>query len=131
MFKDNRFSASADSSDDFDQIIIVKASDFGKILFSDDHPYYLQTIYIENNIKLFRNSQYYFELRKKSKLFSIGLNSSKLSGNVRFAIYTHLDQEMLQATAEDPADVFKKVDAAARKKQKLASKVLWFPKTGG
>jgi len=38
---------------------------------------------------------------------------------------------MLQATAEDPADVFKKVDAAARKKQKLASKVLWFPKTGG
>ena len=131
MFKDNRFSASADSSDDFDQIVIVKASDYGKILFSDDHPYYLQTIYIENNIKLFRNSQYYFELRKKSKLFSIGLNSSKLSGNVRFAIYTHLDQEMLQAPAEDPADVFKKVDAAARKKQKLASKVLWFPKTGG
>ena len=47
-------------------------------------------------------------------------------------IYTHLDQEMMQATAEDLADVFKKVDTAARKKQlqKLASKVLWLPKTG-
>jgi len=93
----------------------------------------LQTIYIENNFKLFRNSQYYFELWKKSKLFSIGLNSSKLSGDVRFAIYTRLNQEMMQATAEDPADVFKTVDAAARKKQmqKPASKVLWLPRTGG
>ena len=46
--------------------------------------------------------------------------------------YTHLDQEMMQATADDLADVFKKVDTAARKKQmqRLASKVLWFPKTG-
>lgn len=52
---------------------------------------------------------------------------------MRFAIYTHLNQEMMQATAEDPADVFKTVDAAARKKQmqKPASKVLWLPKTGG
>ena len=47
-------------------------------------------------------------------------------------IYTHLDQEMMQAMAEDLADVFKKVDASARKKQmqRPASKVLWFPKTG-
>lgn len=47
-------------------------------------------------------------------------------------IYTHLDQEMMQATADDLADVFKKVDTAARKKQmqSSASKVLWFPKTG-
>ena len=47
-------------------------------------------------------------------------------------IYTHLDQEMMQATAEDLADVFKKVDTVARKGrwQKPASKVLWFPKTG-
>ena len=29
----------------------------------------------------------------------------------------HLNQEMMQATAEDLADVFKKVDTAARKKQ--------------
>ena len=69
---------------------------------------------------------------EKSKLFSIGLNSSKLSGDVRFAIYTHLNQEMMQATAEDPADVFKTVDAAARKKQmqRPASRVIRFPKTG-
>lgn len=47
-------------------------------------------------------------------------------------IYTHLDQEMMQATAEDLADVFQKVDTASRKKQmqRPASKVLWFPKTG-
>ena len=47
-------------------------------------------------------------------------------------IYTHLDQEMMQATAEDLADVFKKVDTAASKRQMQgpASKVLWFPKTG-
>ena len=45
-------------------------------------------------------------------------------------IYTHLDQEMMQATAEDLADVFKKVDASAQKKQmqRPASKVFWFPK---
>ena len=30
-------------------------------------------------------------------------------------IYTHLEQEMMQATAEDLADVFQKVDTAARK----------------
>ena len=47
-------------------------------------------------------------------------------------IYTHLDQEMMQATAEDLADVFKKVDTAARKgrwqkPQRVASNVtnLW------
>ena len=47
-------------------------------------------------------------------------------------IYTHLDQEMMQATAEDRADVFKKVDTAARKKQlqRPASRVIRFPKTG-
>ena len=47
-------------------------------------------------------------------------------------IYSHLDQEMMQATAEDLADEFKKVDTAARKKQmqRPASKALWFPKTG-
>ena len=42
------------------------------------------------------------------------------------------NQEMMQATAEDPADVFKKVDAAARKNQmqRSASRVIRFPKTG-
>ena len=41
-------------------------------------------------------------------------------------IFTHLDQEMMQATADDLADVFKKVNTAARKKQmqSSASKVL-------
>ena len=47
-------------------------------------------------------------------------------------IYTHLDQEMLRATADDMADVFKKVTTAARKNQMQtpASRVIRFPKTG-
>ncbi len=47
-------------------------------------------------------------------------------------MYTHLDQKMLRATADDMADVLKKVTTAARKNrmQRPASKVLWFPKTG-
>ena len=63
------------------------------------------------------------------------LKAMKIMGHNEYQttadIYTHLDQEMMQATAEDLADVFKKVDTAARKKmQRPASKVLWFPKTG-
>ena len=64
------------------------------------------------------------------------LQTMKIVGHSEYQttadIYTHLDQEMMQATAEDLADVFKKVDTAARKKQlqRPASKVLWFPKTG-
>ena len=48
------------------------------------------------------------------------------------SLYTHLDQEMMQATAEDLADVFKKVDTAARKGrwQKPRGNMLFFPKTG-
>ena len=58
----------------------------------------------------------------------VGLNEYQTTAD----IYTHLDQEMMQATAEDLADVFKKVDTAARKKQmqKPASRVIRFPKTG-
>ncbi len=54
-------------------------------------------------------------------------------------IYTHLDQEMLQATADDDmADVFRKVDTAARKsryqpkaQELLASNIIQFPHVGG
>ena len=55
---------------------------------------------------------------------------------MRFAIYTHLDQEMMQATAEDLADVFKTVDTAARKSrwQKMRrlpdSVIIQFPAVG-
>ena len=47
-------------------------------------------------------------------------------------IYTHLDQEMLRATADDMADVFKKVTTAARKNQvrRSASRVIRLPKAG-
>ena len=47
-------------------------------------------------------------------------------------IYTHLDQEMMQATAEDLVDVFKKVDVAAKKGrwQKPRGNMLFFPQTG-
>ena len=51
-------------------------------------------------------------------------------------IYTHLDQEMLRATADDMADVFKKVNTAARKsryekpQKVLAARVIQFPKAG-
>ena len=51
-------------------------------------------------------------------------------------IYTHLDQEMLRATAEDLADVFKTVDTAARKSkwQKMQrlpdSVIIQFPAVG-
>ena len=51
-------------------------------------------------------------------------------------IYTHLDQEMLQATAEDLEDVFKTVDTAARKNrwQKMRrlpdSVIIQFPVVG-
>ena len=50
--------------------------------------------------------------------------------------YTHLDQEMMQATAEDLADVFQKVDTAARKSrwQKMRrlpdSVIIQFPAVG-
>ena len=47
-------------------------------------------------------------------------------------IYTHLDQEMMQATADDLADIFKKVDTAARKSrlQKPRGNMLFFSQTG-
>jgi len=47
------------------------------------------------------------------------LKALKIMGHSEYQttadIYTHLDQEMMQATAEDLADVFKTVDTAARK----------------
>ena len=47
-------------------------------------------------------------------------------------IYTHLDQEMMRATAEDMAGVFKAVNTSARKGrwQKPKSNIIWFPETG-
>lgn len=51
-------------------------------------------------------------------------------------IYTHLDQEKLRATADDMADVFKKVNTVTRKSQYekpqkvLAARVIQFPKAG-
>ncbi len=47
-------------------------------------------------------------------------------------IYTHLDQEMLRATADDMAEVFKTVTTAARKNQiqRPSNRVIRFPKTG-
>ena len=47
-------------------------------------------------------------------------------------IYTHLDKEMLRATAADMAGVFKKVNTAARKGrwQKPRGNMLFFPQTG-
>ena len=47
-------------------------------------------------------------------------------------IYTHLDQEMLRATVDDMADVFKKVTTAARKSliQRPSNRVIRFPRTG-
>jgi len=47
-------------------------------------------------------------------------------------MYTHLDQKMLRATADDMADVLKKGTTAARKNrmQRPASRVIRFPRTG-
>ncbi len=82
---------------------------------------------------------HYFRHNFVTMLYRAGvdpLKAMKIVGHNEYQttadIYTHLDQEMMQATAEDLADVFKKVDTAARKKQlqRPASKVLWFPKTG-
>ncbi len=53
-------------------------------------------------------------------------------------IYTHLDKEMLRATAADMAGVFKKVNTAARQsryqpkaQELLASNIIQFPHVGG
>ena len=65
---------------------------------------------------------HYFRHNFATMLFRAGvdlLKAMKILGHNEYQttadIYTHLDQEMMQATAEDLADVFKKVDTAARK----------------
>ena len=82
---------------------------------------------------------HYFRHNFVTMLYRAGvdpLKAMKIVGHNEYQttadIYTHLDQEMMQATAEDLADVFKKVDTAARKSrlQRPASRVVRFPKTG-
>ena len=82
---------------------------------------------------------HYFRHNFVTMLYRAGvdpLKAMKIVGHNEYQttadIYTHLDQEMMQATAEDLADVFKKVDTAARKSrlQRPTSRVIRFPKTG-
>lgn len=65
---------------------------------------------------------HYFRHNFVTMLYRAGvdpLKAMKIVGHNEYQttadIYTHLDQEMMQATADDLADVFKKVDTAARK----------------
>jgi len=82
---------------------------------------------------------HYFRHNFITMLYRAGvdpLKAMKIVGHSEYQttadIYTHLDHEMLKATADDLADVFKKVDTAARKSrlQKPASRVIRFPRTG-
>ena len=70
------------------------------------------------------------------------LKAMKIAGHTEYQttadIYTHLDHEMLRATADDMANVFKTVNTAARQSrykqpaQKiLAGKVIQFPRVDG
>ena len=67
-------------------------------------------------------TSHYFRHNFITMLYRAGvdpLKAMKIVGHSEYQttadIYTHLDQEMMQATAEDLADVFQKVDTAARK----------------
>ena len=86
---------------------------------------------------------HYFRHNFITMLYRAGvdpLKAMKIVGHSEYQttadIYTHLDQEMLQATAEDLADVFKTVDTAARKSrwQKMRrlpdSVIIQFPAVG-
>lgn len=82
---------------------------------------------------------HYFRHNFVTMLYRTGvdpLKAMKIVGHNEYQttadIYTHLDQEMMQATAEDLADAFKKVYTSARKSQmqKPTNRLLWFPKTG-
>jgi len=83
---------------------------------------------------------HYFRHNFVTMLYRAGVNplkAMKIVGHNEYQttadIYTHLDQEMMQATAEDLADMFKKVDTSARKERwqkPKAGQVIWFPKTG-
>ena len=82
---------------------------------------------------------HYFRHNFVTMLYRAGvdpLKAMKIVGHSDYQttadIYTHLDQEMLRATADDMADVFKKVTTSARKNQmqRPASRVIRFPKTG-
>ena len=82
---------------------------------------------------------HYFRHNFVTMLYRAGvdpLKAMKIVGHSDYQttadIYTHLDQEMLRATADDMADVFKKVTKAARKNQlqRPSSRVIRFPKTG-
>ena len=86
---------------------------------------------------------HYFRHNFVTMLYRAGvdtLKAMKIVGHNEYQttadIYTHLDQEMLRATADDMADVFKKVNAAARKsryekpQKVLAARVIQFPKAG-
>ena len=79
------------------------------------------------------------------KIYRAGVNplkAMKIAGYTEYQttadIYTHLDHEMLRATADDMANVFKTVNTAARQSrykqpaQKiLAGKVIQFPRVDG
>ena len=64
------------------------------------------------------------------------LKAMKIVGHSEYQttanIYTHLDREMMQATAEDLADVFKKMTTETRKGKwrQASSKVIRLPRTG-
>ena len=82
---------------------------------------------------------HYFRHNFVTMLYRAGvdpLKAMKIVGHSDYQttadIYTHLDQEMMRATAEDMADVFKKVNNSARKGrwQKPQNKIIWFPETG-
>ena len=86
---------------------------------------------------------HYFRHNYVTMLYRAGvdpLKATKIVGHNEYQttadIYTHLDQEMMQATAKDLADVFKKVDTAARKgrwqkMQRLPdSVIIQFPAVG-
>jgi len=85
-------------------------------------------------------SPHYFRHNFLTMLYRAGvdpLKAMKIVGHNEYQttadIYTHLDQEMMQATAEDLASMFKKVDTSARKERRQrpkAGQVIWFPKTG-
>ena len=86
---------------------------------------------------------HYFRHNFVTLLYRAGvdpLKAMKIVGHSEYQttadIYTHLDQEMLRATADDMADVFKKVNTAARKsryeqpQKVLTARVIQFPKAG-
>ena len=88
---------------------------------------------------------HYFRHNFATLLYKAGvdpLKAMRIMGHADYQttadIYTHLDKEMLRATAADMAGVFKKVNTAARQsryqpkaQELLASNIIQFPHVGG